>query len=122
MCEFDASTVDTFRRHISTSKHTNIRFFCDHCEYQTMEHGTLKRHEALHKPASLECSMCNYKTKNKANLSRHIKTNHDSNSFLCDICGSSYKILLYLKKHKKLVHGGKSFTCSECDCNTSGIT
>ena len=63
------------------------------------------------------CEKCNYETKEKHNLTRHIKSVHDKiKDFKCDKCEYVCSTICSLKSHIKSVHDKiKDFKCDKCE-------
>ena len=56
-----------------------------------------------------ECKYCDFKTRKKGTLARHVEMKHeyDGSKFYCSTCGKSFKHFIYLKEHMMYVHEGK---------------
>ena len=64
-----------------------------------------------------ECTICDYATKRKSSLSRHMRQSHEtdrSEGFKCDDCGKSYTEKFRLANHIEVEHRGKRWICDTC--------
>ena len=60
---------------------------CDQCDYKTKWKDNLKKHiDAVHGAVWYSCDQCDYKSKWKDNLKKHIDSGH---WYICDQCGNS---------------------------------
>ena len=66
------------------------------------EQSNCQSEEAQVKTFIFKCDNCEYQTKKRSNLLRHIKSQHESYSIQCDTCDFSTVHLSYMKRHKKL--------------------
>ena len=65
------------RRH-ERSKHLNLSYPCNNCDYKATDKGSLYRHkrERHEDPEVVQCEDCAFKTKNERSLKNHIKSKH----------------------------------------------
>ena|ERR1700733_9781637 len=82
-CDYEGCNFAT--KHNSTLKthklsHTGEKpFKCDYgeCNFTTTGKGTLKTHKLIHADEKLyQCNYCNFATKHRISLNRHMKTQH----------------------------------------------
>ena len=66
---------------------------------------------------ALLCSYdyCDYKTKDKCNLKKHIRNIHDKRKYACNECKKEYTDQSSLKKHTDSIHKGVRYACSQCN-------
>lgn len=71
-----------------------------------------------------KCTQCDYKSADKSNLNKHIKTVHDNvKDIKCTQCDFKCSIKSDLNRHIKAVHDKlKDIECTQCDfkCSTKG--
>ena len=65
------------------------------------------------------CTQCDYRSKNKAHLQKHILGVHEGVKYPCDLCGVQSTSLDNLKQHRRAKHGQKAYKCNYCsfDCD-----
>lgn len=64
------------------------------------------------------CDLCEYKTKRKLNINKHVTIRHRGGRqprIECDQCDHKAINKYVLKKHIKTVHEGLRYPCSQCD-------
>ena len=61
-----------------------------------------------------ECKTCSFKSKNYADLMKHIKSVHVLGSFQCRMCGEVFSTKYSLKSHKETNHVRISQTIVQC--------
>ena len=67
------------------------------------------------------CTVCDFKTKYKKNLTMHMESKHSelNNNFECEQCGSNFTQKRNLTRHIRKVHGkADSFPCEFCEFKT----
>ena len=64
-----------------------------------------------------ECSDCGKKFGIKANMTRHMRTQHSTSArlFTCDVCGYSTTLKSHLTPHARQHTGEKRFKCRYCE-------
>ncbi|KAG1661824.1 Zinc finger protein 133 [Nymphon striatum] len=92
---------------------------CAHCGLCFKTILELNRHtQQLHEDAKpFQCPQCNYKCKLMTNMSRHLKTVHNSNQlkFECEKCNETFSYHSNLKEHYQHKHNvEKNFKCNLC--------
>lgn len=80
---------------------------CETCKKTYFSQGSLYNHRKFEcgKEPSFFCHLCNFSSKLKTNLQKHMKNLHDANDakprFNCTKCGRSYKYKSGLTEHIK---------------------
>lgn len=70
----------------------------------------------LHSNAEFHCDQCDYVTKKKVLLNRHLLTQHsDEKPFVCNLCGRAYKLKRALTVHMAQHGSTTKFECPFCD-------
>ena len=61
-----------------------------------------------------QCTMCEYNTQNRTNLTNHIEKNHMDQSYLCPKCNKEFKSRHALKLHIQRIHDDEPhcYVCS----------
>ena len=68
---------------IEDSKNEGVKYPCGQCEYKAKQRSDLSRHtKSIHEGVKFPCEQCNYKATWKKDLLRHIKSIHQVSSFL----------------------------------------
>ena len=107
------------------------RFSCTECEYVTKERGNMNKHiekhlihvakidvssmtseefdekrkELWHKfDGMFYCTECDYVTKDKSNLKKHIKKHFVGLLYSCNHCNLDFSLFGALRYHKRIVH------------------
>ena len=96
------------------------RFRCQDCDYSSRQKITLLRHiNALHLKKKLNCPMCPMEYKWDMDLRRHMESEHGQNKskFLCEKCGIVCKTKKALSCHQES-HKQKR-KCTICDAQIS---
>ena len=71
-----SKVFDTLRYH-KKSKHQNIMYNCDQCDYTATQRGNLNYHiQAKHEGIKYPCNQCDYELNSKSSLSYHKKAKH----------------------------------------------
>lgn len=94
------------------------RFLCSICGARFYRQQSLLRHTEVKHSAceSIKCPHCEYSTKCKTNLKRHIELHTNNKRFICELCGSSFHAFATLKEHHAFVHSeNRSFICTVCN-------
>ena len=63
---------------------------------------------------TFQCGECEYKTKQKISLTRHILSLHSGQVQECE-CGKQYRWQVDLRRHREAAHSGKMFACRQCE-------
>ena len=63
------------------------------------------------------CSKCDFKSKNKHYLAKHIKSIHEGIKFECEVMGCNYTANTRpsILKHLKSKHEGVTYPCDQCN-------
>lgn len=109
---------------------------CTECGKWLMNSRCLKSHMILHSNISYSCTICEYVTKKKILLNRHMMSqvmkiiyliecelnlfqnvfqHSEEKPFECDLCGKSFKLKRALTIHVAKHGSAKTFQCSFCD-------
>ena len=92
------------------------KFQCDMCDFTTRWKLSIKRHiEEVHKLIKYPCDKCEYQATQVSNLIRHKQAIHEGKSFRCDLCPKTYSYKGDMKEHKQSFHEGKKYPCSQCE-------
>lgn len=94
---------------------------CDECGKTLSSASNLTKHMKVHSDAAnFHCHMCNYKTKWKVCLEKHIKKHLLDQGLLekciCQLCGKELRTQKCLATHIQLVHEKSlQFACDKCE-------
>lgn len=94
-----------------------IDFQCQHCEFQTKIRGSLQKHiQRLHQEKNIHCEKCPFKTSMKSFLTHHMKRAHGDCEFPCEFdgCDRTFSLESEMKHHVKQTHPDGVFHCAEC--------
>ena len=59
------------------SKHQEVKFSCEQCDYKAVQKGHLLTHiKSIHEGVKFPCEQCDYKATQKGNLLKHINSFH----------------------------------------------
>ena len=106
-------------RHIREVHEQQLRK-CKLCDYTHKNYNKIKLHEQLiHNDADVTypCSYCDYKTKTKAHLSRHVSI-HEGIKYPCQLCPYKATGKQNLRAHVKFVHEKIRIQCDQCGYQT----
>ncbi|KAF5299924.1 hypothetical protein FQR65_LT09319 [Abscondita terminalis] len=127
-CKFCVKSFQTPRqyfKHCLTTTHDENSpdkefFVCEHCGKQFTKKHVFEKH--LHRfhgqqLGPYSCNYCEYKTRFRPNLSRHLKLHFTKqNEYMCDHCGKYFSNVAVLNDHIKYVHKEeKLLHCTKCD-------
>ena len=90
-------------------------FQCTLCEYNTPKKSNLSRHvNFVHLKKTLTCSLCNYTCHSPTSLKQHnLKIHCTDKKFRCHICSFVFESLLQLNTHL-VTHKNKTYACIFC--------
>nr|XP_034320301.1 zinc finger protein 300-like [Crassostrea gigas] len=60
------------------------------------------------------CGKCNYTSKLKHRLKRHMKLHMSDRPFVCEICKKAFKLPQYLSEHKRTHSKERPYSCEQC--------
>ena len=86
-CDFSVNSLSELRIHLMKEHSTCIN------------KGELKRLSSIY-----QCNSCEYSSKTKCNMMRHIETRHELSSETCHICGLKFKSKESMSQHIKKKH------------------
>ena len=95
-----------------------VDYACTECDFTTKSKINLSRHLEKHGTNEHSCSLCSYKTKVAQSLRAHMNREH-RDQFQCDQCNYSSKQKIHLDIHVKSKHERISFTCNLCNYKAS---
>ncbi|XP_038220327.1 zinc finger protein 260-like [Zerene cesonia] len=91
-------------------------YSCKECDFTTKKRTVMQRHVKMH--ASNEkhtCHKCGRSFKSREILRVHTSRHDDKNRYHCDHCNRTFIYKSVLHKHIRSVHIDKDFYCVECD-------
>lgn len=89
---------------------------CTECGKWLMNNRCLKTHMILHSNAEFRCDQCDYVTKKKVLLNRHLLTQHSNDRpYVCNLCGRDFKMKRALTVHIAQHGSTTKFKCPFCD-------
>jgi len=115
LCDLKYQSKSALKNHMHTTHDDNgkeIKFSCDvaSCQAKFMYKSDLERHKVKHDiDKFFSCEMCNFSTKRKSDLMRHVRLKHDENGFptlLCQYCDYQTKNASHMKRHRVAKHEG----------------
>ena len=116
-CGFNTRWIASLSRHIKLvhNKVNNVNHSCNQCNYQTRNKSNLKKHiRKGHKNCNYPCDQCNYQTDKNSNLRRHIRKVHNSAISACNRCNYQTHDKSNLNRHIRAIHLEISQSCNEC--------
>ena len=94
---------------------------CSQCNYKTGDRSNLFRHiKSIHKGVKYPCTQCDYKATVKNHLLRHIKSTHEGVKFTCVQCDYKATQKGHLLTHIKSRHEREKFSCAQIKLNSHG--
>ncbi|GLV34304.1 uncharacterized protein CBL_00234 [Carabus blaptoides fortunei] len=115
-CVFRARSVAELSPHLAT--HSDLRPFpCVHCDYRTKTKAQLVRHLKVHETETVkkfECSFCSFATRLRSHLRRHLRVHTGAKPYRCPYCGYSCNTLENLRKHILLTTKHPGKSVYEC--------
>lgn len=118
ICKKTFQTSAQLEYHMNYEKHT---FFCQLCSAEFESSNAYHNHLAKHTKLTLyHCTMCTKAFQKRADLSRHVISEHKndiSNTKTCSICKLTFTTRSHLKRHNATKHSDiKPFQCKYNDC------
>ncbi|KAL1501777.1 hypothetical protein ABEB36_007042 [Hypothenemus hampei] len=123
-CEYHSYNHANVKRHTLTrhkNPHELKTYSCDSCDYITVLEERLKQHKkVVHTKEGVwqTCPQCEYTTRNKAHLARHINDLHNEKSVQCPECQQLFSSKDHLRYHKQRRHTDQSqktyYYCDMC--------
>ena len=92
-----------------------ILYPCDHCEYKGTRSGLYQHKISKHQDISYYCDLCDFASSSQHYLKRHKKIKHEERRYPCDQCEYAATQLGVLRQHKEAVHEGIRYPCVQCD-------
>ena len=88
---------------------------CPECYKLFYGNRDMYRHKwRAHRLVFHKCDQCDYQTKYKYQLPRHLSTHSSDQPFACDECGTRCKSAATLKSHKIIHTGERKHICNFC--------
>jgi len=116
VCDLKYQSKSALKNHMNTTHDDDgkeMKFSCDvgNCQAKFMYKSDFERHKVKHDiDKFFSCEMCNFSTKRKSDLMRHIKLKHDENggfpTLSCPHCTYQTKNSSHMKRHRAAKHGG----------------
>lgn len=96
---------------------------CTECGKWLMNFRCLKTHMVLHSDVQFRCDKCDYVTKKKVLLNRHLVTQHSNQRpFVCDYCGRDFKMKRALTVHIAQHASTTKYQCPFCERSFNSST
>nr|XP_018914402.1 PREDICTED: zinc finger protein 675-like [Bemisia tabaci] len=125
-CKISFNKASSYKQHLSSSWHTNKKtptsenpsLSCRVCLKTFPNKNQLLIHsQEIHGILQniSRCPFCNYKSKSKGNMRRHIDQHTQHRKYVCDQCGSSFYTYSCLKEHITCIHSSeRNYSCEKC--------
>jgi KRAB domain-containing zinc finger protein len=97
--------------------HSNLVFCCESCNFSSKSKQNLARHiQRKHSknPPVFSCNKCPAKFAAKEYCTRHMRLVHTTGCVKCEVCGDKFKHTEYLNIHMKSIHTGLVLHCAQC--------
>ena len=122
ICKRKFTNQVSLDKHKSTKHEGQKGVACTMCMFTTAFKWKLKQHiKGKHegelvtdKNGKFSCSFCDYKSKEKCAIRKHITVQHKNIKVGCDICPSTYNSHVSMESHKRSAHFGETFKCQLC--------
>lgn len=124
-CNYETSIKSSFVKHVAA--HAENQMVCNKCQKSFKSRSGLKLHLQKHYEDDLhKCTVCDFKTPQKANLIKHLATKHKKGqdgedlkmNKACELCSFVCVADHLLKAHMLRKHTSKDhmkFKCTHCD-------
>ena len=90
-------------------------FYCDQCNFHSRGKSEVNRHVAsIHMGVRYSCNQCEYSATQNTNLQRHVKTKHEKAQYQCDQCEYKNGRMDNLVVHRESVHENIRYPCNLC--------
>ncbi|XP_055598231.1 zinc finger protein 879-like [Uranotaenia lowii] len=130
VCEICAKTFahgSALKEHVRTMHLVDQKFQlqCKVCSKWVKNARVLRVHLQTHSEIDYACEHCDYTTKKKSLLSKHIKTHHQQERpITCDTCGAAFKLRRQLLYHINMKHKNTHvrYRCNFCPSTFSCST
>ena len=102
ICQKKFSNGSHLNRHFDECHSESPVYACSFCDYKTKDKGNLKKHVVVHsveKP--FKCEECQFETRRPKEMKTH---KCSMKTFLCDLCNKKSKSADGLRVHKKRAH------------------
>ena len=99
------------------SKHEDIRYPCDQCDYQASYKGDLHKHiQSQHGfSVSSQCPECGAEFRQRGAMLAHCRSIHEGIRYPCNECDYQATQQSGLKRHILNIHEGIKYPCNQCD-------
>ncbi|XP_054624171.1 zinc finger protein 518A-like [Dunckerocampus dactyliophorus] len=95
-------------RHYIMCHSLNGKFYCDWCEFTTVDAGTFVQHIHHHNESPWKCSKCRHVSLNEVDHQKHLKVHTVSFPFICQMCGYHATTMKQLQRHTVASHKNES--------------
>ncbi|XP_066149260.1 zinc finger Y-chromosomal protein-like [Euwallacea fornicatus] len=124
ICNYRSYNHANVKRH-SLTQHKNPHelksYSCESCNYVTVLEERLKQHKrVVHSKEGnwVTCKHCDYKTRNKSHMTRHVNDLHKEKSVQCSACSQLFSSKEHLKYHMQRKHTDQTtrtfYYCEMC--------
>ena len=117
-CDFVTDKYDL--KYHKQSKHGNIKFPCNICDYQGKSERMLYLHKrGTHSRKRYSCELRPYKTQGKGSFQHHVDMKHNNGvaikRYSCNLCEATFVHSKSIDQHVKIIHEeGFRLKCDIC--------